>query len=315
MDRFTGPGTQPADPSGTQTSSADNAALLAAITQCRSALETKIGKVGSEVLLRQDLRITEAEQSVSGVEDSLTTLQKKVAALETTTKSLVSRAEDAEGRARRNNLRFVGFPEGCEEGNVERFLTQWLKSWLPQDSVSCCFIIERAHRALLQKPPLGARPHPIIAKILNYHDRDAILKQARLKEPLTFNNARILIFPDYTRAVQQQRQSFTVAKARLRSLQLPYALLYAARLRVVYKSRTLFFDSLEEVFTWADQTVKVRSHTPPRLESDSSSGSPTRKPPKVKTKPSRRSRSRRRSWSRGNSSRSSSLSQPRQSAS
>lgn len=171
MDRFTGPGTQPADPSGTQTSSADNAAMSAAITQCRSALETKIGEVGSEVLLlRQDLRITEAEQRVSRVEDSLTTLKKKVAALETTTKSLVLRAEDTEGRARRNNLRFVGFPEGCEEGNVERFLTQWLKSWLQQDSMSCCFIIERAHRALLQKPPPGARPRPIIAKILNYHD-------------------------------------------------------------------------------------------------------------------------------------------------
>lgn len=242
-------------------------------------------------------------------------LQKMVAALEATTRSLVSHAEDAEGRARRNNLQFVGFSEGCEDGNVEWLLTQWLTEWLPPDSLSSCFVIERAHRALLQKPPPGARPRPIIAKILNYHDRDTILKQARIKEPLLFNTARILIFPDYTHIVQQQRQSFMVAKVRLRGLQLPYALLYPAQLRVVYQSRTLFFDTPEEVFTWTDETVKLRPHTPPRLESDSSTGDPTHKPSKLKNKPSRRSRSQRRSPSRSGVSRSSSVSRPGHSAS
>lgn len=118
---------------------------------------------------------------------------------------MASCIEDAEGRARRNNLRFVGFPEGCEEGNAEQLLTTWLTVWLPPDSIFHCFVIEWAQRALLQKSPPGSRPCPIIAKILNYHDRDNILKQARLKEPLYVNNARILIFPDYTRIVQQQR--------------------------------------------------------------------------------------------------------------
>lgn len=223
------------------------------------------------------------------------------------TRSLETRAEDAEGRARRNNLCFVGFPEGCENGNVEHFVTQWLTGWMPPDSLSNCFIIERAHRALLQKPPPGARPRPIFARVLNYHDQDAILKQAHIKEPLQFNNTRILVFPNYTRSVQQRRQSFTAAKAKLRSLQLQYALLYPARLRVVYQSLTLFFETPEEVFSWTDETVRLRAHTPPNLRPVSPMRNPTREPPKIKSKPSRRSRSRRRSRSESDASRSSSV--------
>ncbi|XP_078502636.1 carnosine synthase 1-like [Lissotriton helveticus] len=164
-------------------------------------------------------------------------------------KGLALRVEDVEGRARRNNLKFVGFPEGCEKGNMESFLTRWLKSWLPPDSLSRCFVIERAPRALIQKPPVGSRRRPVIAKLLNYHDRDTILRQARAKESLMCDNQKIMIFPDNTRLVQQQRQSFTAAKACLRDLKLPYALMY--------QSRTLFFDTPEEVFHWTDETVKM----------------------------------------------------------
>lgn len=285
----------------------DNAALMAAITQSRDMLDTKIGAVGSDVtLLRQDLRnavarITETETRISEVEGDVSQIKRRLAKMESAQKTLALKVEDAEGRARRNNLRFVGFPEDCEQGNMERFLTTWLEGWLPPDALSRCFVVERAHRALQQKPPPGSRPRPVIAKFLNYLDRDTILKQARTKDQLLYQNSRIMIFPDYTRLVQQRRQSFTAAKARLRDLRITYALLFPARLRVVYRSKTMFFDTPEEVFQWTDETVRVKPHTPPRRGSDTSSCGPARENARTRQKRSRRrrSRSQRRSHSCG----------------
>ncbi|XP_078521594.1 uncharacterized protein LOC144790772 [Lissotriton helveticus] len=226
-------------------------------------LDAKIGAVGADVtLLRQDLRnavarITETESRISVVEDDVKTLKRKMAAMEQSQKGLALRAEDAEGRARRNNLRFVGFPERCEKGNMELFLTQWLESWLAPGVLSTCFVIERAHRALTQRPPEGERPRPVIARLLNYHDRDTILREARARDSITYENQRIMIFPDYSKLVQQQRHSFVEAKAKLRGLKILYSLLYPARLRVIYQSRTHFFNTPEDVFKWTDETVSA----------------------------------------------------------
>lgn len=308
MDKFTEPtGVAEAVGGSPSGSMPDNAALMAAITQSRDMLDAKIGAVGADVtLLRQDLRnavarITETESRISEVEDDVSQLKRRMAHMESVQKTLALKVEDAEGRARRNNLRFVGFPEDCEHGNMERFITTWLESWLPPDAMSRCFVVERAHRALQQKPPPGSRPRPVIAKFLNYLDRDTVLKQARTKEQLLYQNSRIMIFPDYTRLVQQRRQSFTAAKAKLRELQISYALLFPARLRVVYRSKTLFFDTPEAVFQWTDETVRVKPHTPPRRGSDtSSSGVPRENARTQKRRPKkRRSRSQGRSHSCG----------------
>lgn len=56
MERYTGSSVQSNDQGGAQGGTPDNTALLAAITQCQTTLKSKIGEMGSEVLLlRQDL--------------------------------------------------------------------------------------------------------------------------------------------------------------------------------------------------------------------------------------------------------------------
>ena len=138
--------------------------ILAAIQASRLALEGQIGGVQTEVLLiRQDLRnvvdrVTDAEGRLSEMEDTIKELKSTVQKLSTTTGTLEFRAEDAENRARRNNLRFVGIQEGIEGPNPETFLEEWLRSWMPAEVLSTCFVVERAHRTPGRKPPVGAPP-------------------------------------------------------------------------------------------------------------------------------------------------------------
>ncbi|KAJ1095320.1 hypothetical protein NDU88_000485 [Pleurodeles waltl] len=110
------------------------------------------------------------------------------------------------------------------------------------------------------------------ARLLNYIDRDAILEYAGTQSKLTYQNSAIMILPDYTKMVQQQRETFTKAKKRLQELNLLYMLLYPARMRVVYESQTHFFDTPEEVLHWTDEQVGLRPHTPLHVDSDSSQG-------------------------------------------
>ena len=241
---------EPQGPTGAQ--------ILEAIEKLSAKMQTKIGEVTQEVnLLRNDLKKV-SERTIS-TEQDVTRLKEEVASLKTTISDLVdrttrqeTRAEDAEGRARRCNLRFVGFPEGTEGTRPEIFLETWIKEKLPTAVLSPFFVIERAHRALVRKPPVGAPPRTIITKILNYRDRDAILQAVRLNGDPKHENQVIRIFPDYTQQVQQLRQSFLAVKQKLRAMKIKYMLLYPANLKVIYNEKTFFFETPEEVWDWLE---------------------------------------------------------------
>lgn len=146
----------------------DTASILQAIHVFRESLEGRIAEVHSEVtLLCQDLRkvsdrVTEAEHRISELEDTTQVTRKDVAGLVSSVAEVAWRVDDAENRARRNNLRFVGFPEKVKGGNPGQFLLTFLKDVLPQAPFSTGFIIERAHRMPSFAPPLGAPPRPLM---------------------------------------------------------------------------------------------------------------------------------------------------------
>ncbi|KAJ1216003.1 hypothetical protein NDU88_003609 [Pleurodeles waltl] len=72
----------------------------------------------------------------------------------------------------------IGLKEGVEGTSMEDLLETWFRSRVPADKLSRCFIVERALRALVKKPPQGAPLHPVVAHILNHCDRDTILREA-----------------------------------------------------------------------------------------------------------------------------------------
>lgn len=90
---------------------------------------------------------------------------------------------------------------------MELFLEDWILNTLCPKKLSSFFTTERAHRALAPTPRPGAPPHAIIARLFNFRDQDAILQRARAHGAPKFKGQAIMIFPDFTRKVQESRRT------------------------------------------------------------------------------------------------------------
>ena len=111
--------------------------ILAAIEHTHESLVSKIDSVAVGLnLLRDDHRkladrvshsekdIVELKLTVTGVQTILNDLTDRVRYLE-------GRAEEAEGRNRRSNLRIVGLPENEEGSDPLGFLEDWIRPLCP----------------------------------------------------------------------------------------------------------------------------------------------------------------------------------------
>ncbi|KAJ1201946.1 hypothetical protein NDU88_005750 [Pleurodeles waltl] len=127
----------------------------------------------TECLEKHAERFDQSERRVSEVEDGQAELATGHARLSTEVSSLQTKVDDLEARSRRNNLRIVGVAESTAIDNIEGFIERLLVQLLGHAAFSDLFVVERAHRSLAARPPLGAPPRPIIARLLNYRDRDA----------------------------------------------------------------------------------------------------------------------------------------------
>lgn len=189
---------------------------------------------------RHDARLTALETRVSDHEDHQTEQNEKLQKITKDLDIIRARNEDLEARSRRNNVRITGIPESTNTGSMERYVENMLSELFAPD-LSTMFLVERAHRTLGPRPPPGTNPRAILARILNYRDRDTILRLARERGSLTYQNLSIAIYPDFTQAVQNARREFTPAKKLLQKCGTKYAMLYPARLRILTKDKPLFF--------------------------------------------------------------------------
>lgn len=230
-------------------------ALMQAITGCQTTLTTKIEQMQSEMgLIRRDMdkyrdRLTEAERRVGDTVDTIREHGASLRILQVKMKMLESRAEDQENRNRRNNLRLVGLPGGQDP---EAYTEQLLRTLLPQAQFSTHFAVERAHRMPSVRGPPGAPPRTFIFRMLNFRDRDLILKEARKVGELRSENTKIMLFPDYSVETQRQRRTFDQVKTQMRTRGLKYNMLFPARLRVVDGETTKFFISPEDASRWLE---------------------------------------------------------------
>ncbi|KAJ1181547.1 hypothetical protein NDU88_006753 [Pleurodeles waltl] len=107
--------------------------VLQAVLDTRTSLEGKIDTLVAEVnILRTEHRkladrVTTAETTLETAQPDIEEIKLRLQQQESEIQRLHKRADEAEGRSRRNNVRFLGFPEKIEQPNAESFLVHWLK--------------------------------------------------------------------------------------------------------------------------------------------------------------------------------------------
>ena len=81
---------------------------------------------------------------------------------QTEVETLLQKLDGLENRSRRNNLRFVGFPEGFEGPDTLAFLRKVISQMLNID-LQGDLEIDHPHRTLARHRPDGQLPRPILA--------------------------------------------------------------------------------------------------------------------------------------------------------
>lgn len=186
----------------------------------------------SAKLEKQNTRIGVVEQRVSNTEDDLSAVTSKALNMEKVLALIQAKNEDLGARSRRNNLRITVLPESTNTGKMETYVKTLIKDIFGTENLSPILIVERAHRSHAAHPVPGAAPSPIIARLLNYRDRDAILRMARDNGTIPFQGNTLAFYPDFTVAVQAARREFGMVKKQLQSKGIPYAMLYPVRPKI-----------------------------------------------------------------------------------
>lgn len=199
------------------------------------------------------IRTTALEERFSQMEDEVFPLKQEVALMKIQLRDCLQQMDNMENRLRRENLRVLGLPEGCEGNNPIKFMEEWLKEKFGRDSFSNTFAIERAHRIAPRTSTPGGHPRPFIFKLLCFRDKVTILQKARELRNIQHNGARISIYPDFSPELQRQRAKFGDCKRKLQQLRVNYALLYPARLRVMALGEVRFFSTPKDVSVWLEK--------------------------------------------------------------
>ncbi|RVE58519.1 hypothetical protein OJAV_G00210120 [Oryzias javanicus] len=192
-----------------------------------SATESKLADIAN--------RICEVESRLCFLEDAHRAQEGNPSASKAEVETLRQKMDDFENRERRNNLRFMGFHEGCEEDNAVKFLEEIIPK-IFNINFPKGLEIERAHR-LGSRPGRGEgsqalRPRPIIARFLRFQDRDRIAEAARKMGTVTWERRRIMVFADYSKLLSDRRMKFRECKKLLHEKNIRFSLNYPAVLMV-----------------------------------------------------------------------------------
>ncbi|KAL7849537.1 hypothetical protein SRHO_G00211600 [Serrasalmus rhombeus] len=158
-------------------------------------------------------------------------LEAQVIALAADNAKLKAKVLDLEGRSRRYNLRLIGLPESIEGTRPTVFFSNLLVEVLGKDVLPSPPELERAHRALRDKPAEGEKPRAVIICFHKFQTKEAVIRSARQKRgELKYNDTPIYIYEDYSPEVLEQRAEYKDVMHQLYTLNLKPSLQYPARL-------------------------------------------------------------------------------------
>uniref|UniRef100_A0A8C2GYB9 L1 transposable element RRM domain-containing protein n=1 Tax=Cyprinus carpio TaxID=7962 RepID=A0A8C2GYB9_CYPCA len=254
--------------------SASNKFLLDALQQLKSEMVSHFDVKMDNLQMNLDTiklslsnlgeHISELEQRVSGNEDNISDLGKRIKTLESENAYLRDKVDDAENRNRVYNLHFIHVPEESEGKDICGFISSLIQQLFGKESFTTPPAIERAHRSPMHRTKDSARPRVILVKCLSLLDRHKILQLAWEKKQLEYNGDRIHIFPDFSAALLSKRRQFDDIKKQLQQRKLEYTLIYPATLRIIFNGKPLLFKTPAE----ANNFLQVATYVSTSLSSE-----------------------------------------------
>ncbi len=160
-------------------------------------------------------------------------------------KNIEARLTDQEGRSRREIIRIHGVKEGSEDNYLSISVENLLKEKLGLP-LSFDFKIERAHRALASRPPHASPPRSIVVKLLQFTDKEELIKIAWQKKGFIYEGRKVFLDQDYAPEVLRKHKEYTEAKKTLRENKIHFQMPFPARLRVFYWEETCIYNTAEE---------------------------------------------------------------------
>lgn len=205
-------------------------------------------------------------ESANANSDVVADLEAKVKALQSQVDKLSEKCLDLEGRSKRQNLRIAGVKEGLENGQKTRdFVAQLLTDVLKLDERPR---IDRAHRALRERPDDEEPPRHLIVRVHYCDAFDEIVNKVKQFQTLTYHDGPIQIFRDFPPAVVKRRAAFTPARNLLRDKPgVRFGLLYPAKLRVTHNGKETTFTDAVKARLFAESLVG-RARTTPEESAD-----------------------------------------------
>lgn len=226
--------------------------ILTTLNERFDKLETTLQAIQTT---QRDLseRVETIEGLASDHDTRILSLETSLDNLRKENKSLKFKINDLEGRSRHNNIRIIGIQEGSEKGRPTEFVADLIKQLFADFSDPP--VIDRAHRVPQPKPPEGAKSRAIIARIHYFQDKERILR-LRQGRQLEYQGCKVLIFPDYTAEVIEQRRSFSEVMRSLRELKVGHTLRFPAKLCISHNGNTKMFVSPADAKLYVEKELR-----------------------------------------------------------
>ena len=150
-----------------------------------TSIQSSLSKIETLMSTPAD-QVEEMEGCISANEDNMKDATMQIGKLEKEVQSLRDKVEDLENRIRCNNIRILSLPKDAEGCDAVGFLERVIPEIHDIENFPPPITSERAHR--LGKPPTGRgdapRPRPMIAKLLNFKNKEKIMRQTKGRDSL-----------------------------------------------------------------------------------------------------------------------------------
>ncbi|KAJ1187031.1 hypothetical protein NDU88_003810 [Pleurodeles waltl] len=159
------------------------------------------------------LEIAGFQSQISGLDHRVAAVESPVALQTDRDQELFhlrSKLTDLEDRSRRNNICFLGFPEGIEGTDILSYLRDTLPK-LADTTFEPPLEFQRTYRLGLKRQNVKDHPHPIIACFLQHGQAHQLLQTSRTQGPLRLGSLEIRLSWTSPKKQQTEEEPFSLS--------------------------------------------------------------------------------------------------------